>query len=186
MSQQRVIDYHLTRLKDRKTDVRLDALHQLSLLKPDGYIETTKSVFQQDADAGVREAARKLLMQYYVEQLKSEQSEQRSEALRQYVTLNGAESMQVAYTVYNNDADGGVRTTARSLLVENYIDRLKSGDVPARSEAIDRLEQLNADESLDILQKVYSSDDDAEVRRLAQKAGRTIFMNTRQKRAGTP
>jgi hypothetical protein len=184
VSQQRIIDYHLARLKDRKVDIRLDALHQLSLIKPDGWLVTVRGVFNDDGDASVREAARKLLVSQQVERLKDEKPDVRQDALRQYMSLNGGEAVRVAHTVFSNDADKTVRQSARQLLVQYYMERLQSGDVPARTEAIDWLEQLNADEALDLLQQVFGNDSDAEVKRLAQKAGRTIFTKTRVKRAG--
>jgi hypothetical protein len=182
VSQQRVIDYHLARLKDRKADIRLDALHQLSLLKPPGWIETVRAVYGEDSDAGVREAARKQLVSFHVERLKSDQPDIRQESLRQYVTLNGSEAVRIAHTVYSNDSDKTVRQAARKLLVEYYIERLKSVDAAERGDAIDSLEHLNAEEALEVLQKVYDTDSDDGVRKLAQKAGRTIFMNTRARR----
>ena len=59
MSRQRMIDYHLTRLKDRRSSIRLEAIHELLLLEAFEAMDALEAVFRTDTDAEVRDAARK-------------------------------------------------------------------------------------------------------------------------------
>lgn len=58
MSRQRMIDYHMARLRDRRAEIRLEAIHELVLLEAVEALEALETVFKMDEDAAVREAAR--------------------------------------------------------------------------------------------------------------------------------
>ncbi|MCS6834691.1 MAG: HEAT repeat domain-containing protein [Anaerolineae bacterium] len=69
---------------------------------------------------------------------------------------------------------------ARQRLVEYHLGRLKDKRAEVRIEAINELLQLDAVEALDTLQELYRNDPDAEVKKAAQSAGRTLFLKSRQ------
>ncbi len=60
-------------------------------------------------------------------------------------------------------------------VVEYHIARLKDKRASVRLDAIHQLELLGASEALEVLRQVFHEDDDKEVRRAAQEAGRNIF-----------
>jgi hypothetical protein len=57
MMKQRIIDYHIARLRDKRPDVRLKAIDQLMKLEALEALEALRDVYQSDADEGVRFAA---------------------------------------------------------------------------------------------------------------------------------
>jgi len=61
-------------------------------------------------------------------------------------------------------------------IVEYHINRLKDKNAELRIKAIKELELLADPDSLQALQDVFESDDNADVRKAAQKAGRTVFL----------
>ena len=61
-------------------------------------------------------------------------------------------------------------------IVQYHIARLKDKRPEVRLEAIRELELLADSEALEPLQTVFANDDDPEVRRMAQAAGRAIFL----------
>lgn len=61
-------------------------------------------------------------------------------------------------------------------LVEYHINRLKDKSPELRLKAIRELELLADPDALEALQNVYENDDDHEVRKAAQQAGRSIFL----------
>jgi HEAT repeat protein len=61
-------------------------------------------------------------------------------------------------------------------LVAYHIARLQDKSPEARLKAIKELELIGDVEALDALRDVYSNDEDHEVRRAAQDAGRAIFL----------
>jgi HEAT repeat protein len=63
-------------------------------------------------------------------------------------------------------------------IVEYHINRLKDKSPDVRLRAIQELELLNDPDALDALQDVYQNDEDVDVRKAAQSAGRKIFSNT--------
>lgn len=60
-------------------------------------------------------------------------------------------------------------------VVEYHISRLKDKRASVRLDAIRQLELIGAPEALEVLRQVFHEDDDKEVRRAAQEAGRNIF-----------
>lgn len=61
-------------------------------------------------------------------------------------------------------------------LVEYHINRLRDKNPEIRLKAIKELELLGDPDSLDALRSVYDSDNDVDVRKAAQSAGRAIFL----------
>lgn len=53
----KVVDYHISRLKDKNPDVRLKAIRELQLLGDASALEPLRTVYQQDDDVEVRKAA---------------------------------------------------------------------------------------------------------------------------------
>lgn len=66
-------------------------------------------------------------------------------------------------------------------LVEYHIARLKDKSATVRLEAIQELELLSDKDSLDALQAIFKNDPNEDVRRAAQKAGRSIFTKNQSK-----
>lgn len=56
---QRMVDYHLSRLKDKRPEVRIKAIEELVLLDAVEAMDALKEVFEQDADVDVRKAAQR-------------------------------------------------------------------------------------------------------------------------------
>lgn len=69
-------------------------------------------------------------------------------------------------------------------LVEYHIARLKDKSADARLKAIEELKLLEDPDALEALQEVFENDDDPQVRKAAQRAGREIFLKNRSKDAG--
>jgi hypothetical protein len=53
----KLVEYHLNRLKDKRSDVRLDAIHELSELGDPDALEALREVVEKDSDVQVRKAA---------------------------------------------------------------------------------------------------------------------------------
>lgn len=65
-------------------------------------------------------------------------------------------------------------------LVHYHIARLKDKNPAVRLKAITELVLLGDAEALDALETVFRDDTDAEVKKAAQEAGRTIFLKQRE------
>lgn len=68
----------------------------------------------------------------------------------------------------------------RQKLIDYHVNRLKDKRAEVRLDAIQELLQLEATEALEALQNVYAQDVDADVKKAAQAAGRTLFLKKRQ------
>lgn len=66
-------------------------------------------------------------------------------------------------------------------VVAYHIARLKDKSPDVRLKAIKELELLGDPESLPALQEVFIKDDNADVRKAAQDAGRSIFANNKSR-----
>lgn len=66
-------------------------------------------------------------------------------------------------------------------LIEYHCARLKDKNRDVRLKAIKELELLGHADALDALRDVYDTDDDREVRKAAQDAGRAIFLKLNSK-----
>jgi HEAT repeat protein len=64
-------------------------------------------------------------------------------------------------------------------VVEYHISRLKDKNPDVRIKAIKELELLADPAALEPLRDLYDNDDNIDVRKAAQAAGRTIFLKTR-------
>ena len=62
-------------------------------------------------------------------------------------------------------------------IVEYHINRLKDKRPEIRLQAIKELELLCDPDALQPLQDLYANDDNKDVRKAAQQAGRTIYLN---------
>jgi len=68
-------------------------------------------------------------------------------------------------------------------MVAYHISRLKDKSPAVRLKSINELALLGDAAALEALQDVYKTDDDAEVRKAAQDAGRTIFLKQKQQQS---
>lgn len=57
MLKERLIEYHIERLKDKNRDTRLDAIRELILLEAEEALPALQTVFEKDDDEEVRKAA---------------------------------------------------------------------------------------------------------------------------------
>lgn len=64
-------------------------------------------------------------------------------------------------------------------IVDYHINRLKDKRPEIRLQAIKELELLGDADALEALQWVYANDEDVDVRKAAQQAGRSIFLKTK-------
>lgn len=64
---------------------------------------------------------------------------------------------------------------SRERIIEYHLARLKDKQAKNRKDAIKELLLLEATEALDMLKTLYETDEDEDVRKLAQSAGREIF-----------
>lgn len=72
-------------------------------------------------------------------------------------------------------------TKAGEKLIAYHLARLKDKNRQVRLQTIHELEQLGDVDVLDALQEIFKSDPDAEVRKAAQEAGRSIFLKNNAK-----
>lgn len=75
MSKDRMVEYHIARLKDKRASIRLDSIKQLVLLQATEALEVLKEIFENDPDADVRKAAQQAGREIF---LKSKESQQQS------------------------------------------------------------------------------------------------------------
>ncbi|MFW5691872.1 MAG: HEAT repeat domain-containing protein [Chloroflexota bacterium] len=59
MSVKRVLQYHINRLKDKRPEIRLDAIRELELLGDPDALEPLRAVYDRDEDIQVRKAAQR-------------------------------------------------------------------------------------------------------------------------------
>ena len=52
-----IVEYHISRLKDKSSNVRLKAIQELVLLEDGDALEALKDVFETDSNDDVRKAA---------------------------------------------------------------------------------------------------------------------------------
>ncbi|GAB4324213.1 MAG: hypothetical protein Kow00117_12390 [Phototrophicales bacterium] len=53
----RIVNYHINRLKDKRPEVRLEAIRELELLADPAALEPLKIVFENDSNTEVKKAA---------------------------------------------------------------------------------------------------------------------------------
>jgi HEAT repeat protein len=61
----KLVEYHLNRLKDKRSDVRLDAIHELSDLGDPDVLDALREVVEYDGDIQVRKAAQTAAITIY-------------------------------------------------------------------------------------------------------------------------
>ena len=71
---QRLLDYHVGRLKDKNRDVRLRAIKELELLNHTGALDPLRSIYENDRDAEVRKAAQEAGRAIFANQQKKSES----------------------------------------------------------------------------------------------------------------
>jgi HEAT repeat protein len=176
VSQQKLIEYHLTRLKDKMATVRLNALEQLLLLQAEELPDVLE-MMAQDSDETIRTSAREHLTHYLRQQLQSEQPQVSSVILEKLGELHIWEPLR---EVYLTQTDEALRETIRQHLIPHYVSQLKDEVPSIRLEAIQWLEKLEAKEALPALQEVFNNERNGEVKKEAQRAGLTIYKSLRR------
>lgn len=140
----------------------------------------------------------KKLIAYHINRLKDKNPESRLKSiseLKEHADLSAVEPLQELYlnddeeavrraaleasrnilTVQLTAEDADVQMSARALVRTLLLNQLKDEDPQLRLKAIEELRQLSDSETLEALQGVFASDEDAEVRKAAQDAGRDVF-----------
>ena len=110
---QRVVEYHLARLKDKRPAVRLDAVQQLLLLKADVPTETFLEAYGHEADADVLKALRQHLTENYIARLKATSADVRRDAIQQLISIDAVDALEALQEVYLHDADENIRKDAQ-------------------------------------------------------------------------
>jgi hypothetical protein len=110
---QRVVEYHLARLKDKRPAVRLDAVQQLLLLKADVPTETFLEAYGSEDDADVLKALRQHLTEYYMARLKATSADVRRDAIQRLISIDGIDALEALQEVYLKDADENIRKDAQ-------------------------------------------------------------------------
>lgn len=78
VSQQRIIEYHIARLKDKQVKTRLDAIEQLALLNAEEALPALQEVYEKDLDEEVRKKAQQAGRAIYLNNRKGQTDEQQS------------------------------------------------------------------------------------------------------------
>jgi len=73
VSKNRMVEYHIARLKDKRASTRLDSIKQLVLLQATEALEVLKEIFENDPDSDVRKAAQKAGREIFVKSQESQQ-----------------------------------------------------------------------------------------------------------------
>ncbi len=126
---QRLVAYHLSRLKDKSIDVRMKAIKEMELLESDEAQAGLASYFidlLDNADKDVYQRAvsefsalkpdspvLKALTQHYIAQLSDSSTVKRLTAIKILETLGASEAMTPLQRVFENDADQEVRRAAQ-------------------------------------------------------------------------
>lgn len=69
-----IVEYHISRLKDKSPDVRLKAIQELILLEDGDALEALKDVFETDSDDDVRKVAQAAGRELFLKLRAKEQS----------------------------------------------------------------------------------------------------------------
>ncbi|NLX11399.1 MAG: HEAT repeat domain-containing protein [Chloroflexi bacterium] len=75
-TEQRLIAYHIARLKDKNPQVRLASIEELRLLEATDALSALEELFHSDPDDEVRTAARKVGYDLYVKMKANEKKEE--------------------------------------------------------------------------------------------------------------
>jgi HEAT repeat protein len=67
----RVVDYHIGRLKDKSPEVRLKSINELKLLGDPAALEPLEQVFHNDPEPEVRKAAQAAGLEIFIKQKKT-------------------------------------------------------------------------------------------------------------------
>jgi HEAT repeat protein len=110
---QRVVEYHLARLKDKRPAVRLDAVQQLLLLKADVPTETFLEAYVGEDDSEVLKAIRQHLTEFYIPRLKATNDDVRRDAIQRLVSIDAVDALEALQEVYKSDSDEEIRKDAQ-------------------------------------------------------------------------
>jgi hypothetical protein len=110
---QRVIEYHLARLKDKRAAVRLDAVQQLLLLKADVPTETFVEAYGNEDDPDVLKVLRQHLSEYYMARLKATSADVRRDAIQRLISIDAVDALEALQEVYLRDTDENIRKDAQ-------------------------------------------------------------------------
>ncbi len=69
----RVIDYHIGRLKDKNPDIRLKSINELKLIGDPAALEPLEQLYRSDPDPEVRKAAQAAGLEIFLKQRKKEE-----------------------------------------------------------------------------------------------------------------
>ncbi len=70
----RVIDYHIGRLKDKNPEIRLKSINELKLIGDPAALEPLEQLYRNDPDPEVRKAAQAAGIEIFLKQKKKESS----------------------------------------------------------------------------------------------------------------
>ena len=73
MVPRKVIEYHMARLKDKRPDVRLNAIKELELIAAPETLDALRAVYENDEDGSVRKAAQEAGRAIFLKRKNSEE-----------------------------------------------------------------------------------------------------------------
>jgi len=76
MSVKRMVEYHITRLKDKREDIRLEAIQELVLLDATEALNELEDIYHNDPNEDVRRAAKDAGKKLFAVQLLRNQDSQ--------------------------------------------------------------------------------------------------------------
>lgn len=126
----------------------------------------------------------KRIIEYHIARLQDKNAEVRLKAISELALLPDPDSLKALQAVFENDDDPRVRKAACKCLTEHHITSLEDNSVETRLKAISELALLPDQDSLKALQAVFENDEDHQVRKAAQEAGRKVFLQLKQQDDG--
>jgi HEAT repeat protein len=120
----------------------------------------------------------KKLVAYHISRLQDKSRDVRLKAVNELIILmEDQDALEALGKVYENDSDEEVRKVAGLAYHKLH---LQNGSKSSRLRAIVNLETLGDPSVLQMLQDIFQNDADAEIRKAAQEAGRSIFVKQRK------
>ena len=124
------------------------------------------------------------LVDYNISRLHDKNPAVRVKSIGELRLLDDPAGWEAIEQLYQADHEPEVHQAAQTALVNYYMFRLQDNDDAVRLKAIAELRQMSDPAALAVLEQVYRTDSNADVRRAAQEAGLEIFVKNRKPSTG--
>ncbi|MHB8629007.1 MAG: HEAT repeat domain-containing protein [Aggregatilineales bacterium] len=124
------------------------------------------------------------LVDYNISRLHDKNPAVRVKSIGELRLLDDPAGWEAIEQLYQADHEPEVHQAAQTALVNYYMFRLQDNDDAVRLKAIAELRQMSDPAALAVLEQVYRTDSNADVRRAAQEAGLEIFVKNRKLSTG--